>query len=390
MLVGGGSLTPEITRRLASKLELPENRVAIRGSEAIPALSKADDLPGGPAFVTPIGIAIAAKQNPVHYISVTVNERVVRLFDMKQLTAADCLLAAGINVDKLYGLPGMAAIVSIDGKEVTIPGSYGTPPTIKLNDQPAQIDDPIEHGDILVVQKGVDGLPPDITVGDLLGELPKTRVTLNGTEYEIESKIRVNNKVVNPETKLADGDNIRLETVKTIEDLLIHVGRDHWWDTADDFTVFVNGKELLLDQLTAYLLKNNQQAKKGDSIRNGDNITYESSKKPTVLQLLEKMELKMKHSLPVTFNQEQLVLEKPAVKVSRNSRELTEKDTINPGDHLFVEKIPETPFIFQDIFRFATVNLAEATGNFHIYKNGEPAAFFDELAPHDQLILNFQ
>ncbi|SDN03919.1 cell division protein FtsA [Sediminibacillus halophilus] len=390
MLVGGGSLTPEITSRLASKLELPGNRVAIRGSEAIPALTKTDRLPGGPAYVTPIGIAIAAKQNPVHYISVTVNERAVRLFDMKQLTAADCLLAAGINVDKLYGLPGMAAIVSVNGKEVTIPGSYGTPPTLWLNDEAAQIDEAIKQGDKLVVEKGNDGSPPDITVAELLGDIPKTSISLNGTEIEMETKILVNDMEAGPDTKLEDRDNIRVETVKTVRDLLIYAGREEWLEGTEDFTVFVNGNQLLLDNIPAYLQKNNQQAKLEDKIKNGDSITYTSSQNPTVNHILEKMQLQMKYHLPITFNEEKLVLEKPAVKVTRNSRQLTEEDTINPGDHLSIEKIPHSPFIFQDIFRFATVNLSEATGNFHIYKNGEPAAFFDELAPHDELVLHFQ
>src|SRR5699024_5139975 len=65
MLVGGGSQTPELASRLASRLNLPTNRVAIRDVDAIQLLSKDDELPIGPEFITPIGIAIAAKQNPV-------------------------------------------------------------------------------------------------------------------------------------------------------------------------------------------------------------------------------------------------------------------------------------------------------------------------------------
>src|SRR5690625_6639954 len=70
MLVGGGSLTPELTNVLAGKLKLPSNRVAIRDITAINQLNKDSDLPMGPDFVTPIGIAIAAKQNPIHYTNV--------------------------------------------------------------------------------------------------------------------------------------------------------------------------------------------------------------------------------------------------------------------------------------------------------------------------------
>src|SRR5699024_4244642 len=98
MLIGGGSLTPEISNTLAAKLQLPGNRVALRGIDAIQNLNKTDQLPTGPDFVTPVGIAIASKQNPVHYLSVTVNNRAIRMFEMKQLTIGDCLIQAGIDL----------------------------------------------------------------------------------------------------------------------------------------------------------------------------------------------------------------------------------------------------------------------------------------------------
>lgn len=122
MLVGGGSMTPEITGSLASKLNLPANRVAVRGIEAIQNLIKTDNIPYSPDFVTPIGIAVAARQNPVHYVSVKVNGKIIRLFEMKQLTIGDSLIQAGIEVNKLYGKPGMASMITLNGKEMTLPG----------------------------------------------------------------------------------------------------------------------------------------------------------------------------------------------------------------------------------------------------------------------------
>lgn len=43
MLVGGGSLTPQITEILAAKLGLPHNRVAVRGSEVISQITKTEN-----------------------------------------------------------------------------------------------------------------------------------------------------------------------------------------------------------------------------------------------------------------------------------------------------------------------------------------------------------
>ena len=133
MLVGGGSQTPLLTQLLSKRLNLPENRVAIRGIDAIQNVDFADHLHQGPELVTPIGIAIAADKNPIQYISITVNGQPIRLFDMEQTNVSDCLLTAGIKLNKLYGKPGMAKIIHFNGQQITIPGQHGTMPKILLN-----------------------------------------------------------------------------------------------------------------------------------------------------------------------------------------------------------------------------------------------------------------
>ena len=92
MLVGGGSLTPKIPQKIAKRLNVPENRVAIRGIDAISSVTIADNITKGPELVTPIGIAIAAQKSPIQYHTVYVNEEPVRLFEVNKLTIGDCLL----------------------------------------------------------------------------------------------------------------------------------------------------------------------------------------------------------------------------------------------------------------------------------------------------------
>ncbi len=64
LLVGGGSLTPEITDELCMALNIPKNRAAVRGIDAIQKLTFEEHVPASPELVTPIGIAIAAKNSP--------------------------------------------------------------------------------------------------------------------------------------------------------------------------------------------------------------------------------------------------------------------------------------------------------------------------------------
>src|SRR5699024_11872933 len=102
MHIGGGSLTPYITDKIADQLKLPKNRVAIRDVEAIEHLNKTDRLPSGPDFVTPIGIAISAEEQPIHSDTVRINNQPLRIFEMKKMTVDDCCIEAGIDIRKLY------------------------------------------------------------------------------------------------------------------------------------------------------------------------------------------------------------------------------------------------------------------------------------------------
>src|SRR5690625_2186291 len=160
MLIGGGSLTPQLSEQLAASLQLPENRVGVRGIEAIHRLHQDNVLPSGPDFVTPIGIAISAKNNPIHYVSVYVNDTIIRMFEMKQLTIGDCLIQAGIEINKFYGRPGLAMIVYVNGKEVILKGKYGEQPKIYLNNTRTNVNNLIKSEYKIVIIKYKEGADP--------------------------------------------------------------------------------------------------------------------------------------------------------------------------------------------------------------------------------------
>ena len=192
MLVGGGSLTPELPQKIAQHLNLPENRVAIRDISAISSVSIADQIAIGPELVTPIGIAIAAQKSPVQYRTVYINEQPVRLFEVKKLTTGDCILASGIKMNKLYGKPGLAMIITLNGKSITIPGGHGKAPIIMRNSEECSLDDPVANEDHLKVIPGNDGEQPEVFIKDLLDGLPQKTVHINGKPYTVFAHIFCN------------------------------------------------------------------------------------------------------------------------------------------------------------------------------------------------------
>src|SRR5690625_6253179 len=100
---------------------------------------------------------MTVNQNIVHILREKLNDMMIRKFEMKQLTDGDCLVQAGIEINKLYGTPGLAAMVTIDGRDITLPGTYGQPPTILLYDEKSSVESLIHDGDEILINRGEHG-----------------------------------------------------------------------------------------------------------------------------------------------------------------------------------------------------------------------------------------
>lgn len=170
MLIGGGSLTPKLPEELCHILQLPKNRVAVRDISAIQNLTKDESIETRPDLVTPIGIAIAARKYPIHYMSVTVNNQVVRLFETKEMTVSDAFLAANISAKHLYGKPGQGISITINGQDIFVPGEHGSPATILVNGEEASSKTPIQDGDEITVIPGEDGKNAQATIRDIIDQ----------------------------------------------------------------------------------------------------------------------------------------------------------------------------------------------------------------------------
>ncbi|MFC4388192.1 cell division FtsA domain-containing protein [Gracilibacillus marinus] len=383
MLVGGGSQTPELSKRLAHKLKLPENRVAIRGVDAIQLLEKNEQLPIGPEFITPIGIAIAAKQNPVHYISVTVNERMIRLFEMKQLTMADVLLAAGLNIQKLYGKPGIAYIIQYNGKQLTLPGSFGTAPEIFINGQKASVDTMIQNGDTIQINKGTDGLSPEMSIEDLVGECDPFAIFLNEERKEIHPTILVNNKKQTANYIIQDGDNVEFRHTKKWGDLEEIKNKHH------PFVLWIDDQKLEMNQYTHQLLVNGKEINMNDYVRNGDKCTIQVLQQPILEDIKSYFPYQWEKSIDIVYNNKPLKLSNQLIEVTRNGEALKWSDELFQYDKLQLKKLRDEPFIFQDIFRFISLDLSNTKGKIVTLKNKEPVSFFEQLKPNDHIEIYF-
>ncbi|WP_419892783.1 cell division protein FtsA [Oceanobacillus kimchii] len=380
MLVGGGSLTPELSKNIAAKLDLPENRVAIRSIEAIADLRKNDQTPQGPAFVTPIGIAIAASQNPVHYVTVTVNKKRIRMFEMKKLTVGDCIIQSGIDTNKLYGKPGAGIVINVNGRDMTIPGSVGQPPLIYVNSESASLDDFIKNGDIIEVQTGASGDSPCLRLNEIV-DPPNLNFYYESELITLPTKIFVNGTIRNRDYIIQDQDNIEWKDKLTVQDF----SELKSIPTKDVFYVYVNNREYTIPEASTTIHINGLEVSKENIISNKDKLEISSFISPTVSDLLRHLDTEMEQTCKIMFNDSSVVLRQPLALIYRNNEQLSMDSLLYEGDQIqLMEDVPK-PFIFQDVFRFISLDIYNLDPGFKLYRNDRPTSFDEIIQPGDRL-----
>lgn len=387
MLVGGGSMTPTLTKHIANLLQLPENRVAIRGIDAIKSLKIPVSIKAGPELVTPIGIAIAAKESPVEYISVSVNDQTIRLFDIKQLTIGDGLLASGIELPKLYGKPGMAIMVTINERLISIPGEHGEPPLLKKNGQICSLDESLKDGDCINVQSGIDGKSAKATVGDVIESVPSKTVTINGNNYCSKSTIFKNGKTSALTDHLEDHDEIVIKSSNSIEEVLNSLQLFDIIQNLKPFVIIINGRKITLVNEDA-IIKNGKHAMVSSIVQAGDTITIKRKidQNVTLEKILTNQNISYIHAITVYFNDEPVEISRLLIEAKRGDEPLNEKSRVQNGDQIALSLKNKESFIFQDVFRFVTFNFtAQENKKLTILRNEDNATFSTPIHTGDHL-----
>jgi len=386
MLVGGGSLTPNLTTEIGLVLNLPANRIAVRGVDAIQNLTKEEHIKASPELVTPIGIAIAAKKMPIQYMSLTVNEQIVRLFELKEMTVGDAFLAANIRAKQLYGKPGHGLSISVNGQDIFIPGGHGQPAQILVNGQQASTKTIIKTGDAILLIEGQDGHPATATVRDIVDQAVAKTVTIQEMKYVIEPKITVNGSPVSMDTVLNDRDSIVFEVAETVEDIFKATNNTNMLKQFESYVIYVDGKPLYVPTFSANLLINGKPGKLTYAVQHNDVITFSQPSLPTVQRIADHLNVLLEDKIIIHFQQELLELKKTTNEVLVNQVVVSPLSTVPNGATVAILEKDRSPWVYQDVFRFSNWQLPTSfKGNFTILRNGQLATFDTEIFGGDRL-----
>lgn len=282
LLVGGGSLTPMLPELLAQALDVPASRVAVRRPDTMEGIQNIPTALCAPDAVTPLGILKLSASPTLNFINVTLNKQPLHLFNLGQLTIADALLAAGIDIRSLRGRPGMGITINTNGHTKFFPGTYGKPGRIELNGSETSLDHPLKEDDHIAVVKGIDGSVPIVYLRDIVDTSMVLPLSINEQSKYIPPLLMVNGVLAHPESLLTDRDQVTCILPTTIGEVLAAIGSE---TETIQYTYTINGNERTYSAWPQY--KMNQTLAQGStSVKSGDDIRIINPPEPTIGELL--------------------------------------------------------------------------------------------------------
>ncbi|MBU3098314.1 MULTISPECIES: cell division protein FtsA [Clostridium] len=328
-LVGGGAHTPFIKENIVKILNLPINRVVIKGRDSVTDCICDADM--GSTGVTVLGIALVSiKRLGNDFVDVTINDKIISLFNAHKHTVMDVMMQEGINPKILIGKNGRNIRFIVDGIKRVAFGSLATSAEIKINNLLSNIDSEVAEGDIIDVSFSVDGKSAEPKIMDYVKNIQTVSFYFEDVIRNIEPVAFINGirTIINGVIK--EDDDVSIVIPTTISEYEKYFG-----DDTRGLAFMIDNKKLLSD----YVIK------EGDRIYKVAEITKEIK--------VEKKDNKNEQKETQSLN----------VKVNKNMIDLKGKDK----------------YIFVDIFNYVDFDLTISKGNLILKLNGSKADYYQPL-----------
>jgi cell division protein FtsA len=380
MLIGGGSMTPLLTDMLAMHLNLPKERVAVRGAQAIQNIIGEHEILKGPEAVTPVGIAMSAVSNHIDFINIFVNRKKVRVFDLKKLTVGDALIAAGVDMNRLHGKPGMALSAEVNGNLRIIRGEHGSPARILINNEPATLESPIKESDEIITENGVDG---ENAIGQIIDILTAEEqapfpIYFNKSLVELPILIYRNGKPAEASEQLQDRDQIIVHPPSTVKECLTACGVTDLDFSDAEITIYINGQAKTLPNGTRSICINNEPASLYTRINPNDaiDIITTQQQNSSIREVLDS-KLLYNYEVTVKVNDKKITLINPGFKILLNGQPVNIDNTLNDQDSIEFTFKNHLNIIFNDIFKYVDImsKKPESASRLSMTLNNQPATY---------------
>ena len=246
-VVGGGGKIHGFTEKLAEDLDLPEERVALRGEEVLGDVTfEQEDIKKDPLLVTPIGICLNYYDQRNNFIMVRFNGERIKLYDNNRLTIVDAALQAGFPNDELFPKRGTPINFTVNGVARLVRGEAGDGAVVTMNGKPASINTPLEPNSEIVIEPSTAGEAAEYKISQL-DEYNHSVITfvINGRKVSCPRFVQVNGRLEPEDYSIKENDVIETRNYYTVRQIAQFM--DLVIDT--DQMIFVNNEEAGLDTL---------------------------------------------------------------------------------------------------------------------------------------------
>lgn len=407
-VVGGGGKIHGFTEKLAEDLDLPEERVALRGEEVLGDVTfEQEDIKKDPLLVTPIGICLNYYDQRNNFIMVRFNGERIKLYDNNRLTIVDAALQAGFPNDELFPKRGTPINFTVNGVARLVRGEAGDGAVVTMNGKPASINTPLEPNSEIVIEPSTAGEAAVYKISQL-DEYNHSVITfiINGRRVSCPRFVQVNGELEPEDYSIRENDVIETRNYYTVRQIAQFM--DLVIDT--DQMIFVNNEEAGLDTL---VYENFSVEWKTDEygVARIDNNTYNDTQESdtdeasvlaeqdanstesdnTVTRTSEQMMNQVLDELHDDFTKEAEASAVPENELQKN--DIQEEDSSENTITVIVNGEPvelsgKDTYIFVDIFTHISFDLQAGKGRaIATVINGRDAQFSEELHEGDKIEL---
>lgn len=360
-LVGGGAHTPNFKEVLAEKLNLPTQRIAIKGRDAAIECSDYDEKMGS-AGVTVLGIALSAiKKSGNDFIDVTLNKEIVSLFNAYKHTVMDVMLQGGINHKVLIGRNGRNIRFNLNGIKRVAFGSLAQGAEILVNGKKATIDTEVKEGDKIEVIFAKDGKDASPKVIDYMKNINSISFYLNDVIENLNPVAFINKERVELEDYIKEGDEVEIVFPSTIGDYIKYFHKEY-------------------DNCLYYLKDKNID--KAYEVKEGDRIYIRAKEKINnniEEDFFYENDSNISKSIAVdNFKEKEIMVDE------ENNLKKTNEIQVNVNEELVILR-GKQKYIFVDVFNHIKFDLSMPKGSLVLTLNDQRAGYYDELRDGDTI-----
>jgi len=351
-LAGGGSKTPYLREFLSELLNIPQSRIALTDKKSLRSVDLTTLDNYGPELITPLGIAYSVVLNKNYdFFSVTVNNKKIRLYGIRQMKVMDAILMSGFDTKKLIGFSGKSLRFTINGKPHYYAGEFSTPSQIIVNSCVTNIEATIKPGDAIEIIPAVNGTTPVIRISDIIQSKNTGYVYFNKLKTELSTKFYVNNVEVKEDYIIGNSDLIDVTQINTVGDLYKLYNLDEKSNISFVSGNMVDMNFLVYDGMVIDVLKDEKKLR-----------TEQINTDNQHLELIEK--------------KEKIVTSSIKVKINSNYIDLPKKED-------------NTPYIFADMLNFTEIDPSKPKGNIILLHNNKQASYLNLISENDEIIIKW-